>query len=256
MKIERYQRPETSFLSVDRDLEILYSEMAKSERLKKLLFYTHKDPLGDKNLDSGEKWEKVLYRTVESTPEFGNGSGRGDVSSRSRIDWFYPKNEEEYLKKKKDGWKEMSQSASLFTRNIKPIPRIAIDREVLNYVLINFPQIVENQENPEFRDKIIALDIVCHFDQWACKDFAMRPYRIAAELDLLFNKKRLSGIGKLHFLTCRQFALNSEFGGVTLLYAAVNGEDDGVRNPTKSAEVPVVDGGMGKYDKYFDDVEE
>lgn len=249
MKIERYQRPETSFLSVDRDLEILYSEMAKSERLKKLLFYTHKDPLGDKNLDSGEAWEKVLYRTVAES------SGRGDLS-RNKTEWFYPASEEEYRAKKREGWREMSQSASLFSRNIKPIPRIAIDREVLNYVLINFPQIVENQENPEFRDKIIALDVICHFDQWACKDFAMRPYRIAAELDLLFNKKRLSGIGKLHFLTCRQFALNSEFGGVTLLYAAVNGEDDAVRNPTKQAEVSIADGGLGKYDKYFDDVEE
>lgn len=242
MKIERYKRSETGFLSIDRDLETLYSEMAKSENLKKLLFYTNKNPLGLKNID--DSGIKVLYKTPIELASDGITLLKGGGTNKSKTEWFFTDSEEECKKKIKEGWRETSPTASLFSRNIKPIPRITIDRDVLNHVLINFPQIVENQNNPEFRDKIIAFDVVCHFDQWNCENFAIRPYRIAAELDLLFNKKRLSGIGKLHFLTCRQFALNSEFGGVTLLYAAINGEDDKVPNPTRPLEEE-------KYANYF-----
>jgi hypothetical protein len=32
------------------------------------------------------------------------------------------------------------------------------------------------------------------------KDFELRPYRIAAELDSMFNNKRLTGIGDVEFL--------------------------------------------------------
>lgn len=235
MRINRYKRPETGFLSIDRDLETIYSEMAKNENLKKLLFYTHNNPLESPNIDSEGSWAVAMYNECLDS---------NDTNKRGyKREWFYPISEEEYAQKKKEGWKEMSRTASLFARQIKPIPRIAIDRECLNYILVTFPQIVENKNNPEFRDKIIAFDVVCHFDQWTCQNFAMRPYRIAAELDSIFNDKRMSGIGKLHFLTCRTFALNSEFGGVTLLYAAINGEDDKVQKPIEVAN--------DKYDNYF-----
>jgi len=54
--------------------------------------------------------------------------------------------------------------------------------------------------NPAYRDNIISFDIVCHFDQWNLGNFALRPYKIAAEIDSMFNNKRLTGIGKIEFL--------------------------------------------------------
>ena len=51
--------------------------------------------------------------------------------------------------------------------------------------------------NPAFRDNIISFDIVCHFDQWNLNNFALRPYKIAAEIDSMFNNQRLTGIGKI-----------------------------------------------------------
>jgi hypothetical protein len=32
------------------------------------------------------------------------------------------------------------------------------------------------------------------------KDFELRPYKIAAEIDTMFNNKHLSGIGLLQFM--------------------------------------------------------
>jgi hypothetical protein len=61
----------------------------------------------------------------------------------------------------------------------------------------------------------------------------LRPYRIAAEIDSMFSEKRLTGIGKLHFMGASQIILNDEFAGLTLMYQAVHGEEDkkGTPNP-------------------------
>jgi hypothetical protein len=75
-----------------------------------------------------------------------------------------------------------------------------LDSSVLNYVIISFDNFVPNANNPEFRDNIVSFDIVCHFDQWNLGDFKLRPYKIAAEIDTLFNDKHLTGIGTLQFL--------------------------------------------------------
>ena len=80
--------------------------------------------------------------------------------------------------------------------------------------------------NPEFRDNIIEFDIICHFDQWQLKDFQLRPYRIAAEIDSMFDEKHLSGIGLLHFLGANQMILTDEYAGLCLMYQAIHGGED------------------------------
>ena len=125
------------------------------------------------------------------------------------------------------------QTYELFGNNIKIIPKLVIDKEVMNYIIINFDNFTMNQTNPEFRDNLISFDIVCHFDQWHLKDFQLRPYRIAAEIDSMINERHLSGIGTLHFLNATQIVLNDEFAGISLIYSAIHGEDDkkGMLNP-------------------------
>jgi len=79
------------------------------------------------------------------------------------------------------------------------VPKMYIDNDVLNYLIINF-DVFTPSGNPEFRDNLIEFDIICHYDQWHLKDFSLRPYKIAAELDSLLDKKKLTGIGELHFM--------------------------------------------------------
>ena len=122
------------------------------------------------------------------------------------------------------------QSVSLFGRNIRIAPKLFIDQEIVNYIIISFDDFSPNATNPEFRDCTICFDIICHFDQWKLTDFKLRPYRIAAELDSMFNKARFSGIGRLEFLGGLQMLLDDEYGGLTLRYRAINGEDD-KKNP-------------------------
>ena len=99
----------------------------------------------------------------------------------------------------------------LFGKNIKIVPKLYIDGSVLNYIIISFDNFTPNATNPEFRDNIISFDVICHFDQWHLKGFQLRPYKIAAELDSMFNGKHLTGIGNLEFLGANPLPINEEF---------------------------------------------
>lgn len=123
------------------------------------------------------------------------------------------------------------QSLSLLGTNIKIVPKLYVDGSVLNYVLINFDNFTPS-ENPEFRDNTIQFDIICHFDQWNLRDYALRPYKIAGEIDSMFNLKKLTGIGYLEFVGATQIVLNDEFAGLCLMYRTVHGGEDEKYMPT------------------------
>lgn len=183
MKLKSYEYPHSSFLSIEKDLDIITSNFMKNERLKKLLYYTTPDAL-DKPMLTQE------------------------------------------------------QNMELFKNNIKIVPKLYIDGSVLNYIIIVFDNFIPNATNPEFRDNIIYFDIVCHFDQWNLGDFKIRPYKIAAEIDTMFNNKHLSGIGELQFMGARRIVLTDEFAGISLMYQAIHGEEDkkNMLNPEEQTE--------------------
>ena len=177
MKIDGVKIPKSSFLSTEKDLEIVVNHLCKNERLKRLLYYTTPDAIDKPNLND-------------------------------------------------------EQMIQLFKKNIKLIPKLYVDGSVLNYVVISFDNFIPNNTNPEFRDNIIEFDIVCHYDQWHLKDYQLRPYRIAAEIDSMIDKTHLTGIGKLEFLGGNQIILTDEYAGLCLMYQAIHGEEDKQPMPT------------------------
>ena len=181
MKKEIYSYPKSSFLSVEKDMNIIVNMIMKNERLKKMLYYTNRNCLTMPNLTEDE-------------------------------------------------------SLSLFGKNIKLVPKLYVDGSVLNYIIVSFNHFAPNDTNPEFRDNVIEFDIVCHFDQWHLKDFELRPYKIAAELDSMFNNKHLTGIGTLDFINTSRLILNDEYAGLCLQYQAIHGEEDKTKMPNPNDE--------------------
>ena len=114
----------------------------------------------------------------------------------------------------------------LFGKQIKLVPKVEVDGSVLNYIIIKFDNFIENATNPEFRNNIVEFDIICHFDSWSLKDFQLRPYRIAAELDSMFNGTKLTGLGRMEFLGANQIVLTDEFASLCVMYSATHGEED------------------------------
>ena len=186
MKKEVYTYPKSSFLSMEKDMNLIVNMMMKNDRLKKMLHYTTRDCLNKPNL------------TID-------------------------------------------QSYELFGKNIKLVPKLYVDKSVLNYIIVSFDNFTPNATNPEFRDNIIEFDIICHFDQWNMKDFELRPYKIAAEIDSMFNDKHLTGIGTLEFLGANQIILTDEFAGICLMYQAIHGEEDKKFMPNPADDEEFID---------------
>ena len=187
MKVVNHKPAKSSFLSVEKDLDIIIQAMLANKRLAKLLVHNRRDAL---HLNLPEDFSPV----------------------------------------------------DLIGRNIKTVPKLYIDGSVLSYIIISFDNFIPNATNPEFRDNIVSFDIVCHFDQWQLNDLALRPYKIAAEIDTMFDNKHLTGIGTFQFLGANQIVLNDEFAGLSLMYQAVHGGEDkkGMLNP-KDEENAVID---------------
>ena len=181
MKIQSYTYPKSSFLSAEKDMNIIVDRIMKNDRLKKMLYYTTRDCLDKPKLTEDE--------TIE-----------------------------------------------MFGKQIKIVPKLYVDGSVLNYMIISFDNFTRNANNPEFRDNIIEFDIICHFDQWHMKDFELRPYKIAAELDSMFSDQRLTGIGKLEFLGANQMILTDEYAGLCVMYQAIHGEEDKKNMPNPADE--------------------
>lgn len=122
------------------------------------------------------------------------------------------------------------QKYSMIHKQIRIVPQLEVSTECPNYVLISMDNFQPNKKNPVYRDCIIEFDILCHPDHWNLGNFQLRPYKIAGEIDSLFNKKKLTGIGETQFLTGRNLLLNDQLMGLCLTYEAIHGEED-QRNP-------------------------
>ena len=127
------------------------------------------------------------------------------------------------------------QKIELLKNNIKIVPKIKVDNVNYNYLLVSFNNFLESN-NPEFRDNIIEFDIICHLDNWQLRDFELRPFKIAAELDTMFNKKKMTGIGLLEFLSAQEKVLSDEYAAICLKYIAYHGGEDKYRQPNPANE--------------------
>ena len=54
MKIQSYTYPKSSFLSAEKDMNIIVDRIMKNDRLKKMLYYTTRDCLDKPNLSEDE----------------------------------------------------------------------------------------------------------------------------------------------------------------------------------------------------------
>ena len=122
------------------------------------------------------------------------------------------------------------QIISMLDKQIKIVPKIEISEDCPNYIIISMDNFVPNENNDEFRDCIISIDILCHPDHWNMGNFQLRPYKIAGEIDAILNKQKLTGIGQINFVTGNNLLLNDQLMGISLMYKAVHGVEDQI-NP-------------------------
>jgi hypothetical protein len=171
MKLKSYLDTKSSFLSLEKDYELIVQRMLLNENLKKLLYYTDENCLDNANLTQ-------------------------------------------------------EQSYSLINKQIKIVPKIPVDKEQTIYIVLTMDNFSPNGENDYYRDNTVSIDIICNYDVWNLGDFRLRPWKIAGEIDRMLNKQHFTGIGELRFISADLLLLADDFGGVSLSYSAIHGNDD------------------------------
>jgi len=128
----------------------------------------------------------------------------------------------------KNAIKDMSLAKLRDDGYIKFEPKVKMPEheEIKSYLIFSFDNFTTNQNNPEFRDCNVYIDILCHTDCWDLGNFRIRPLKIAGYIDGILNKARLSGIGTFQFAGCNELVLDETLSGYTLSYSAIHGTDD------------------------------
>lgn len=109
--------------------------------------------------------------------------------------------------------------------------------EIKSYLLFSFDNFKTNRTNPQFRDCTVSIDVLCHSNYWDIGNFRLRPLKICGYIDGILNNCRLSGIGTLQFLGCKELVLDENWSGYTLLFDAIHGTDD--KLPTEHGWVEI-----------------
>ena len=119
-----------------------------------------------------------------------------------------------------------AQMKGLINKQIKIVPKLDVDKDCPIFVIISFDNFTPNATNPEFRDCTVNFDILCHPDHWNLGNFQLRPYKIAGEIDALFDKTKMTGIGELQFMGANNLVLNDQLMGLTLIYRSIQSTED------------------------------
>lgn len=114
-RIISYKKPESSFMTVEKDARLIVDKLQNNNRIVRLLYNTSPEAL------------ELLH-------------DEGDITDELREKLIT----EGYIRLK---------------------PKLTVDADVLNYIIVSFDNFLTNGTNPQFRDNIVTFDIICHISQ-------------------------------------------------------------------------------------------
>lgn len=79
--------------------------------------------------------------------------------------------------------------------NLAPLIKVPEHDQVKSFMGLHFDNFTPNTTNPEFRDSMIHIDVICHHDYWFLGNYRQRPFKILGYIDGILNKSKLTGIG-------------------------------------------------------------
>lgn len=183
MKIATIDFPHSSFLSVEKDLDIIVSKICQNQRLLKLLYYNVPNALAQPALSDDQLGEVIK-------------------------------------------------------NNIKLVPKTYVEDEYRNYLIIKFDNFLTGL-NPEFRNNTIEFDILCNYENWQLDGYALRPIKIMAEIDSMFNGARLTGAGLTEFGGATDIIATDQVAGYCIFFNVIHGGEDERRalNPNDDKDI-------------------
>lgn len=112
-----------------------------------------------------------------------------------------------------------SECLQLINKNLLLVPKIPdITTDKGSFVVILFEDMELNEENNEFLLSKITFDILCPLTDWIVEAESLRPFLIMAEINEMFNGKKLNNVGVLKLFTAERFTLTPDLGGYTMTF--------------------------------------
>ena len=103
-----------------------------------------------------------------------------------------------------DGFTPEELKTKIYQKLIKIIPRIGPKEGAESIITINIVGGNQN-ENNEFKNIGVNVEVLVPLTQWFIKDDNLRPFKIMGEVQKSLNGKTINGLGKM---TGGDFALN------------------------------------------------
>ena len=85
----------------------------------------------------------------------------------------------------------------IFEKLIKIVPRVGPKETAQSLLAIRVVRGRSNNENNEFRDFEIDIEVFVPMTQWIIKDSNLRPFAIMGEIHKSLNRKTIDGLGKM-----------------------------------------------------------
>ena len=85
----------------------------------------------------------------------------------------------------------------VFEKLVKIVPRVGPKETSHSIVTMRITRGRENDENSEFKDVSINIEVFVPLTQWIIKDVQLRPFAILGEVQESLDGKTINGLGKL-----------------------------------------------------------
>ena len=85
----------------------------------------------------------------------------------------------------------------IFGKRLKIVPRVATNETANPTVAIKFDRFVPNEENMEFKDVKINIEVLVPLSSWIVKDTNLRPFLLMGEIERSLKGKTINGLGKI-----------------------------------------------------------
>lgn len=85
----------------------------------------------------------------------------------------------------------------LFNDLICIVPKMGTREDSRSVIALYIPKASQLSGNKEFKNVIIAIDILVPLDQWIIKDNNLRPFSIMGQIQNSLNNKTVNGLGKI-----------------------------------------------------------
>ena len=113
---------------------------------------------------------------------------------------------------------EEQKESEIFEKLIKIVPIIGPKETASSIIALRVVTGKKNQDNSEFKDVLISVEIFVPLTQWIIKGTNLRPFAILGEIEESLDGKMIEGLGKmsggdfeLNFLTEEISSYKQEF---------------------------------------------